>query len=353
MRRAHHYLYAHKMLPAYLWQEDSMLGILANPENQDYLVNLWEALPDTDGFMHQVTAHREEYADPEEIAIRKDLGIDVTPPDVYEQILSPDELGYSAYWIGGEHLVFVIRFPEPQGATEAYFAAITTSPMIRYFTLERRENDEGDLGTMFCEWQREGGHLNYGDGSEPREISFLYRLCQFLDIPVIIEPPTDQQQGMSLGAPTLFADHNDILSDEDMHQVEVWVKAAEMAEGFEEKIACYHQVLTLRMDKQGPENTEATLAYNQLIWALNCAERYDEAEALCLEWWRLCRRYRMLGHAETMLVIESLASCYKKQGRFDEAQSMLQYRASLAKLSRGEDSDVARQAEKDLENGTL
>ncbi|MDP6039044.1 MAG: hypothetical protein QGG64_10875 [Candidatus Latescibacteria bacterium] len=58
MKCAHYYLFAQKMLPAYIWQGDGVLGILANPENQDYLIGLWEKLSENDGFTNQVTAHQ-------------------------------------------------------------------------------------------------------------------------------------------------------------------------------------------------------------------------------------------------------------------------------------------------------
>ncbi len=42
--RMHHYFFAHKALPAQLWNGDSVLGILVNPQNQEYLVALWNQI---------------------------------------------------------------------------------------------------------------------------------------------------------------------------------------------------------------------------------------------------------------------------------------------------------------------
>jgi len=36
-----HYHFAHKLLPGFVWEGDALFGILANPENRDYLLSAW------------------------------------------------------------------------------------------------------------------------------------------------------------------------------------------------------------------------------------------------------------------------------------------------------------------------
>ncbi|MBF0503269.1 MAG: hypothetical protein HQM09_24320 [Candidatus Riflebacteria bacterium] len=40
--RVQHYYFAHRLLPALLFKGHSLLGILANPANQEFLLEKWE-----------------------------------------------------------------------------------------------------------------------------------------------------------------------------------------------------------------------------------------------------------------------------------------------------------------------
>lgn len=77
----------------------------------------------------------------------------------------------------------VIRMPEPEDFTEAYYSAIVYwpnrpsgpeggEPNYRYFTLELGEAEDGSHNTMLCEWQG-GRHGNFGEGPPPDERAFL------------------------------------------------------------------------------------------------------------------------------------------------------------------------------------
>lgn len=81
----------------------------------------------------------------------------------------------------GPYTAYVVSMPEPESRTEAYFVAILhkdgepkeymqESTSTRYFTLEKGIF----LGsTVLCEWQRDGIHINYGDGPKPEMKEFV------------------------------------------------------------------------------------------------------------------------------------------------------------------------------------
>lgn len=77
--------------------------------------------------------------------------------------------------------IFVIVMPAPERAPEAYYAAIVyreheprepmqPSASTRYFTLERADIVDR---TMFCEWTKNGSHLNFGEGPTPTVDGFV------------------------------------------------------------------------------------------------------------------------------------------------------------------------------------
>lgn len=149
-----HYLFAHRFLPHMLWQGDSMLGILANPDNQEYLHDIWNRIPHTP--MFESLRERRAVRTPLDEMFAQ-AGLSRPGPEVAARIAPPDGLSYESFWIGGQHLVVLITMPPPEEGTGACFVAITHSPDVRYFTLELMEGG----GTTLCEWQ-ESRHLNFG-----------------------------------------------------------------------------------------------------------------------------------------------------------------------------------------------
>jgi hypothetical protein len=89
----------------------------------------------------------------------------------------------------GITLVYVI-FPEPQRATEAYFAAIAYRPdqsfpsrqpnVARYFTLERMFSFGETPGTLLCERAPDGTHTQLGEGLEPTIAGFAEAIRRVL-----------------------------------------------------------------------------------------------------------------------------------------------------------------------------
>lgn len=308
-----HYHFAHKLLPSFVWEGDALFGILANPENQDYLPKVWKQL-------HQEARTAEGKPIP---------------------FIAPDGLGTQSYWLGGEHLVFLIRFPPAVKTAEADFAVITTSPTIHYYTLEKTlPADDGTEQTVVGEWTSDGTHCNYGESPKMTQNDFLHWVCRKLQMKECIEPPTQQQQeGLSLKGPVMNMYMPPWLKGELLEQVSAWEDQADKAmmeeQDFPKAERLARQILEVAMRELGPENTKATLCYQGLATALQLQERFAEEEQVCREWWAHCRRYRMLGHAETMLAVSSLAESIAAQKRVDEAIAMLRYRALLLGLSRG------------------
>ena len=70
----------------------------------------------------------------------------------------------------------IVELPEPQAATEVFFVGIVLTPplgdtaadladsQVRYFTLEKGYQSDGNVHTVLCEWTADNKHLNYGDG---------------------------------------------------------------------------------------------------------------------------------------------------------------------------------------------
>jgi hypothetical protein len=125
--RLHHYAFSHRVLPAELQAGDGTLGLLANPDNLDYLVRLWECVPRNKAY--------------QELRLRYESQLDLLIPgqpvsqDVNAvlaamiDVLPPNWLGYNTFWLGGQHLVFLIQMPEPLALRS--LVAITTSPRSR------------------------------------------------------------------------------------------------------------------------------------------------------------------------------------------------------------------------------
>lgn len=314
--RDHYYLFVHQIFPKTLWVGDSLFGILAVPDNQEFILNMWTN-------------------------VGQNLPV--------HQRLPGYGIKHSSHWIGGEHLVFLITLPPATEPLEAPLIALTTSPTVRYFTLEKGSGRD----FLLCEWTETENHLNYGEVAESDETGFLRAICQRLSVAETIEAPTYQQmQGMRRGPAVIDMTMPQELPEPEHGRVLGWTKEAEAAHRMghaQQAERLYRQVLELRMKEQGPENTIATLAHGDLVRTLMTQKRYQEAEDICRKWWWYCRRYRMLGHAETMSATRLLAACLAASGKESEAKELLAYRVLLGGLARGKDSLVAKQARSEVD----
>ena len=311
-----HYLYAHRILPQLLWQGDSILGILVNPENQGFLGDQWDRV---------LSSFR------------------CTPCRGREQ------LRYSTHWIGGDNLAIVISMPPPLEVADAHLVAITSSPVLRYVTLELGEDDAGRPRTVLGEWTPDG-HRNFGDGPAPDPVQFLQAVCRLLNLPPTIEEPTHgQQMGMSRGGggfhmPTPM-DPGDLAALKEREgEAENLEWDFQYAPAFER----YHATLQEFFARYPEPPTDITLLYTGAVRCLKGMGHLETAEAWARQWWTLARRFRMLGHAETMLASRAVAELVAEQGRRDEAEALYRHRVLLAGLARGEGSRQHEDAKADL-----
>lgn len=359
---AQHYIFAHRALPQQLWEGDGFLGILANPENQDFLRKIWDAIPTT-SFFQSVVARRAASSPFDRLIL---LDPDELPPELdSDEPRPPDGLSFQSWWLGGQHLVILVTMPETHEMTEAYFAAILTSPKIGYLTLERAMYG----GTVFCGWQ-EGRHENFGDGPPATADEYLRAVCRHLRIPETIEPPTSEQmQGMSMSG-TVFSGTHEPLPPEHAAQVQRWEEEAReamarvsaarsftfgeaMAPGrlnaedmanLAKAEALFRRIYETRLRVQGVEHFEATLAQAAIANVLRLQGRAAEAIAVCETWWLQCRRHRRLGHHETLVATLELALTMEQAGQVGSAEAMFEYRTLYFGLTCGMDSPQYRQA---------
>jgi hypothetical protein len=158
--RCGHYFMAHYALRTVALQHPlETLAMLASPKGYDFLARLLDEV--------------------EEVC--RDQGR--PPPDFTAADL---HIGYRR--CVGNHPCAVVRFPEPQGTTEAHMVAIVVTsdlpaiapgakelPQVdaRYFTLEKGFRFKGGAErTVICEWTKTA-HLNGGDGPPPTVDAFL------------------------------------------------------------------------------------------------------------------------------------------------------------------------------------
>src|SRR5262245_17191464 len=108
--RLHHYAFSHRVLPAQLQSGDGILGVLANPGNQDYLVKTWDAVPRSKHFL-ELSAHYQDQLQaliPGQIVSQElNAGLAIDTDSVPSQ-----GLAYNSFWLGGQHLVFLVQMPQ-------------------------------------------------------------------------------------------------------------------------------------------------------------------------------------------------------------------------------------------------
>jgi hypothetical protein len=144
--RPHHYLFAHRALPASAASLAPHARSLALEGHlNDGLVSLW---------------HR--------------VGGDVPPEDR----LPPTGLRGALRDVGGTDVVLV-TMPRAEHMTEAHFAAVVLSEPLRYVVLEHSWTTEDRPSTVLGEWEG-AKHLNLGAGPEPTEEAFLAAVAQRL-----------------------------------------------------------------------------------------------------------------------------------------------------------------------------
>ena len=163
--RDHHYTFAHLFLRAAATERKlDLLAILASPQADDYLLDLWQSA-------YEFLAH--------------EAGGKGQPPPG-----RVDATGLSSAegaLIDG-YPTALVRLPPPQGLTEAYFVALCgvgaeigtatrlwdTDAPLRFFMLELSLG-----GTMLCEWH-DDTHSNFGGGPPADLVSFVAAVEQVM-----------------------------------------------------------------------------------------------------------------------------------------------------------------------------
>ncbi len=149
----HHYMLAHIVLPQLCRENPYLLfNVIISPEKEEFLAHTWKYV--------------RTMCDP-----------------AGEPSFSIEDVRFVPTRIG-DFPALVALFPRPEAITDALMAVavlmvplgsgepshIEENPECRYFTLEfalpnPEQPDEG-LGTMLCEWGKEGTHVNYGPGPD-------------------------------------------------------------------------------------------------------------------------------------------------------------------------------------------
>jgi hypothetical protein len=150
-----HYLFAHYALRSVALNDPVFyFNALASPDARKFLTNLL-----------QTTADHARPGDP--------------PADFTADDLTVHTVRAGAYPCA------VVEMPQPQAMTEAYFTAAVLlvdaadeSPHlvgapVRYFTLEKSFDLDGNAIAMMCEWGKDGSHANFGGGPPPRLDDFV------------------------------------------------------------------------------------------------------------------------------------------------------------------------------------
>ncbi|MBF0503268.1 MAG: hypothetical protein HQM09_24315 [Candidatus Riflebacteria bacterium] len=269
--------------------------------------------------------------------------------------IPPEGLRYTSHLIGNDQLVFLIHLPQPIESPEAYFCLISTSPSMRYFTLELGTDDAKKARTFFCEWSENGDHLNFDQSCLPIPDDFLKTICEKLELPLVCSNPEPElQKGMSKGGMVFYGDLPPTLTDAEAETENALEEQASQAYGigdFHKAELVYKEIQKLLMASLGPTNAHATLAYQPVISALRCQKKFDEANDLASEWWQLCCLYRMLGHAETLSAMRECSRCCIDLEEPEDAMQIMKDRIRLAELTRGSDSpltDKAREEYKEI-----
>lgn len=139
--RAHHYLFAHRFLPIFLFQDPQALRVSLSAGGQDFIVSYWDYVGEDLPKKERLSAE----------------GLSIEPLEM------------------GPDTVYLLTLPAPQGQLEAYYIAVVFGPSdTAYFALENNSMMRSmglDLA-FFCAWEPLLVHVNYGPAPVSR-LAFL------------------------------------------------------------------------------------------------------------------------------------------------------------------------------------
>lgn len=165
MNSEHHYVFAHYALRRFAFAQPLRIFlILGSPKRNEFFDDV---LRDVDEW----------------------VGAD------QQRNFSGADIQFSGYSVQ-DRLCAVLEMPETTNPTEAFFIAIVTRypmeqmdtlveegsemPLIQYFTLERPAFSSPECPSVFCAWERDDRHMNYGAGPEPTVGAFSEFLIERL-----------------------------------------------------------------------------------------------------------------------------------------------------------------------------
>lgn len=147
MPRPHHYLFAHRLVPAMFFSNPARFMETLETGGEGLLYFLWDR-------------------------IRQDMS--------GAERLSPEGLRSEFIKLEEGVQVGVILLPKPTNQAEAFMTAAVYRAegkgkveIQRYFTLEKSILLSGASETVLCEWSGLDQHLNYGAGTKPEVDAFV------------------------------------------------------------------------------------------------------------------------------------------------------------------------------------
>ena len=150
--RKHHYLVAHETLPLLFYRNPIEFLVRSNEEKDNFVRIIW-------------VKTGEKFIE--------NLNDRLPPTGLFVQPFNQGQI-YGAIFV----------FPEPRAITEAHMTCALGKlrkmsfdneelDNCRYLTLEHGESVDGSPRTVFCAWEKDGTHLNFGDGPENDIDAFL------------------------------------------------------------------------------------------------------------------------------------------------------------------------------------
>ena len=157
-RRDMHYFFAHRFLPQIaLSDPEGFTAAVGSGAYQEMFPNLWRKMS-------------------------REFKLADDPPN--------PQFDGTVYPLGGDAYCALVRMPEPQSMTEAYFCALLMGPKrwswrafrrkrkVRFFTLEYTLRDLTEPSNVVCEWASGGEHLNYGFALPVDADEFVRAICE-------------------------------------------------------------------------------------------------------------------------------------------------------------------------------
>lgn len=303
-KHSHSFVFAYRFLPEKLWNEDSVLGQLADPHDRDTLIDIWNEVPS------KVKLERD----------RSHIGLD-----------------HRAYWIGDEHLAIAIELPTPAHSRDPMYIVIATSPELRYFVFEFGKSDQDTTCTYFREWLLGAEPRDLGEHRLVDETRALKLVCRELGCAESIEEPLVAQLSGAAAREALA--HCEPISPKDTtlaNDLEMRAHAAaKNNDSLEQAEQLYRKLIDFRKSLHSLDTREVPSCYSRLTRVLQREGKGDEAEAVAREAWKFCRRHRELGHPETITAISQVAGCLRSNSREEESIRLLRYGSQLIAMTRG------------------